>query len=60
MPDHLTRKEKLVEWCEKFIHDHNISCAEVIHQTDKVIEDAYDFIEGICDILGYIDDEESD
>lgn len=26
MPDYLTRKEKLVEWCEKFIHDHNISC----------------------------------
>jgi len=44
---------KLHEHCRKFINDNRISHAEVVHQTDRVIENAYEFIEGICDIVGY-------
>ena len=39
--------------CEKFIEDQHIHCAETIYQTDRVIENAYDFIENICEIVGY-------
>jgi hypothetical protein len=48
-----SRKDKLLSLCQKFIADNKISCAETISQTDRVIESAYDFIENICDIVGY-------
>ena len=44
---------KLVSLCEKFIADNEISCAETVCQTDRVIQNAYEFIEGICKIVGY-------
>jgi len=49
------QNQKLSEVCEKFILDHNITCAETIYQVDSVILDAYEFIEKICDIVGYDD-----
>ena len=39
--------------CKKFIKDNEISCPETICQSDKVIQNAYDFIEEICEIVGY-------
>ena len=39
--------------CEKFILDQKISCAEIVYQTDRVIENAYEFIEDVCDVVGY-------
>lgn len=51
-------KDALVEHCHAFIKKQKISCAETIYQTDWVIENAYEFIEGICDITGYEDDED--
>jgi hypothetical protein len=52
-PRHTTNITKLVMHCQKFIRDQRIDCPEVVHQTDRVIENAYEFIEGICDIVGY-------
>lgn len=52
----LTQARKLVEHCEQFIQDQSISCAETVYQTDRVIENAYEFIEGVCDIVGYYED----
>ena len=46
--------------CEQFIHDQEISCAESISQCDNVIENAYDFIEEICDLVGYYKGADSD
>lgn len=40
--------------CKRFIRDHRISHPEQIYQTDKIIEDAYEFIEEICNIVGYV------
>jgi len=39
--------------CEKFIRTQEISCPEAIAQTDRVIENAYAFIEEICNEVGY-------
>ncbi len=36
-----------------FIDAQNITCAETIYQTDRVIENAYEFLERLCDIVGY-------
>jgi len=51
----MTKEQELFTLCQKFIEKHNIWGDEMIHQTDKVIEDAYEFIEDICDIVGYIE-----
>jgi len=48
-----TKDEALFKYCTDFIAKQKIECAETIHQTDRVIENAYEFIEGICDIVGY-------
>lgn len=44
---------KLRKHCEDFIKKHNITCSETIYQTDRVIENAHEFVEGVCDIVGY-------
>ena len=50
-----TMYQLLALWshCQQFIEDQSIECAETIGQTDRVIEHAYDFIEGVCDLVGY-------
>lgn len=44
---------ELVKVCRDFIADQSIRCAESIYQADHVIENAYTFIEDVCDIMGY-------
>lgn len=41
--------------CSDFIRENNITCAEKIYQSDTVIQNAYEFIEMICDEVGYVD-----
>lgn len=48
-----TQEKELYDLCKIFIDEQNINCAESIYQTDRVIENAYVFIERICDIVGY-------
>lgn len=56
-----TKKEKeLFKLCQKFIKEQGIGCPETIYQTDWVIENAYTFIEDICNIVGYEEDEDKD
>ena len=45
--------EKLLEFCKKFIDDNDIGCSGGIYQSDRVILGAYEFIEGVCEIVGY-------
>ena len=40
---------------EKFVKDNKITCPETISQVDRVIVNAYDFIEELCDEVGYMD-----
>ena len=53
-------RDKLWELCQKFITDQRISCPESVYQCDWVIENAYVFIEEICNIVGYQREEEID
>lgn len=53
-------KVALWDHCRRFIEAQRISCPEAIHQTDRVIEHAYAFIEGVCEIAGYYEEEEDD
>jgi hypothetical protein len=39
--------------CEEFIEENKIHCEEAIGQMDHVIENAYDFIASICNLVGY-------
>lgn len=52
----LAKAQELRKVCEKFIEDQRIHCVETIYQTDRVIENAYEFIEAVCDHVGYYQD----
>ncbi len=47
-----TRKA-LYALCERFVVDNDIHCPETIWQMDHVIGNAYEFIEEICNTIGY-------
>jgi hypothetical protein len=46
--------------CLEFITKQKITCPETIFQSDRVIENAYEFIQEICDIVGYAKYEDED
>lgn len=56
----VTDTAALWELCVKFIEHNNIKCPESVSQTDRVIQNAYDLIEDICNIVGYVYIEEDD
>lgn len=49
-------KTDLLELCRDFIEEQGITCAEAVHQSDRVIENAYEFIGQICELVGYHED----
>jgi hypothetical protein len=51
--DELEAQGALLAHCRAFIQAQTITCAETVHQSDRVIENAYAFIEGVCGIVGY-------
>lgn len=54
-PLHPTDDPRLKLWrtVEQFVHKQKISCPETIWQSDRVIENGYDFIRACADIVGY-------
>ena len=38
---------------KKFIEDNTIICAESVYQTDWVVENSLEFIESLCEVVGY-------
>lgn len=46
---------KISKVIHEFIMKNKITCPECISQSDNVIENAYGFIEKLCDIAGYYD-----
>lgn len=55
-----TLTAELWRYCRQFVEDQKIGDAETVYQTDRVIENAYEFIEGICERVGYFTEEEDD
>lgn len=47
------KAERVLRAVEAFASEQEITCAETIHQSDRVIENAYEFIEKLCDEAGY-------
>jgi len=47
------QNRKLNQLCAKFISDHNITSGETIYQVDSISLDSLEFIEAICEIVGY-------
>ncbi len=55
------KAERLFELTQKFITDQRIHCGETVYQSDRVIENGYEFIHEACKIVGFFkdpDDEE--
>ena len=52
--------DALTKLCVKFFEDNSISCAESIAQSDRVIENAYDLLEDIGELIGYVEYEEDE
>lgn len=48
---------RLWKTCERFIKHQNISCGEAVYQSDNVILNAYEFIDDVCNIVGFYDEE---
>jgi hypothetical protein len=46
-------RKKLWTTVEQFVEKQRISCPETIWQSDRVIENGYDFIKNCSDITGY-------
>lgn len=53
----MNRVNGLWEHCTKFFKDQRISCPETIFQSDRVMENSAEFIEGIGKLIGYYDEE---
>lgn len=60
MSDLLHKQIMLWNICEQFIEKQRIGCAETVYQSDRVIKNASEFIEEICETVGYYEDEEED
>lgn len=56
----MSMEEKLLTHCREFFAKQRISCSETVYQSDRVIENAYEFIDGIGSIIGYWKDPDDD
>ena len=56
----MTKEQELFALCQKFIDKHDIWGDEMIYQSDRVIENAYEFIADICGIVGYVKHEDEE
>lgn len=56
----MTEEQKLWAACSEFVKDQTIFCVESVYQSDRVIENAYEFIEKVCNIVGYYKEEDCD
>ncbi len=56
----VTELRKLEKLTTEFFDKHKISCPEAISQNDNVIENAYELIEKIGDIIDYYDYDEEE
>ena len=49
----MNEQEELYNLCKQFIHKHRIYCADTIYQSDRINENSTEFIEQICNVVGY-------
>ena len=56
----MTTEHTVLELVRRFIQDNEIRSAETIYQADRVGENALEFIELLCEVVGYYKDEDED
>lgn len=49
----IRRADAVLQAAEKFIREQRIGCADTVYQCDWVIENAYEFIQEVCEAVGY-------
>lgn len=59
LTDHF-KGQKLLEIVRAFVAKHDITCEETIFQTDRVIENAYDFMADLVKVAGFAPSEDDD
>ena len=47
------KKDQLWQLAERFIDINDIFSSENVYQSDNVIEEAYDFLDNMCEIVGF-------
>lgn len=54
------KQNELWEHVKAFVDRQNITCSETVYQSDRVILNAYEFIDRACEIVGFApcDDDE--
>jgi len=58
--DEILNPERVLTIVRDFIEKNRITCAEVVHQNDHVIVNAFDFIEALAEAAGYAEPEEDE
>lgn len=58
--DEFRNLAKIKAIIQNFIEEQDITCAETIYQSDRVIVNAYDFIEELVELVGYKESENDD
>jgi hypothetical protein len=53
-------KDVLWDMCQAWIAEREITCAESVYQCDQIALDSLEFIESVCDIVGYAEFEEDE
>lgn len=53
-----TKDQKLKHICRKYVEEQKISCPECVYQSDRVILNAHELIEELCDVVGYYSHED--
>lgn len=58
----MSNEEEVYKLCEEFIEAQRIWSREMVFTSDRVIENAYELIADICEIIGYVElpDEDED
>jgi hypothetical protein len=51
---------ELFDLCREFIKENKIDCSETIYQTDRIVENSLEFIEAICELIGYHEEDEDE
>lgn len=44
---------KLLELCRRWIAENKVQCAEAIYQIDNITFESLEFVEKICELVGY-------
>jgi|SRR5215217_718275 len=58
--DEFRNLAKMKAIIQNFVEEQDIICAETIYQTDRVIENAYELIEKLVELVGYKELEDDD